>query len=446
MRTSYDSKKLRFGGIVMGVMLKRLYIHNFKSFWESEFKFGKVNCLIAPNNAGKSNLVEALIFLDNLIYKNPQQAINRVGLKKIKNYHYNEDEIRLEAVFDIKNRVLVFDELFDYDIECIYTFLFDVKKKNFNVNVSILGKIKNINIEKVNKNNMLIERVTDSLDKIIANYSQCCKDLETKDYKEFEFMYSQNSLSYEIKTEQDSTKEMIVNLFNLEIDENKSILKKPLDFDSIFYHFFLFSSHYFHPHTIKRTQSITPFKGYIYLLEDGTNIQDYLKRIDKELFEDISTSLIGEVELIKAIEIRDNFTPDLIFKEELNGEVFDIGIGDVSDGTIHFIAIMSAILGNKNSIGLIIEEPERHMHMKVLSYILDTMRDDNKQIFFTTHSTEMLNYLELNEVVFLFRDFDGNTKGERATDIPHIKDFMKRYNNDLVELIQTGVVGEYEEY
>ena len=78
----------------MSVMLKQLYIHNFKSFWHSKFEFGKVNCLIAPNNAGKSNLVEALIFLDNLIYKNPQQAINRVGLKKIKNYHYNEDEIR----------------------------------------------------------------------------------------------------------------------------------------------------------------------------------------------------------------------------------------------------------------------------------------------------------------------------------------------------------------
>ena len=108
----------------MGVMLKRLYIHNFKSFWESEFKFGKVNCLIAPNNAGKSNLVEALKFLDNLIYQNSVVAISKVGMEKMKNYHYDEPLTSVEADFTINNRVLIGNELIDYEIELDFRYWF----------------------------------------------------------------------------------------------------------------------------------------------------------------------------------------------------------------------------------------------------------------------------------------------------------------------------------
>jgi len=45
------------------IRLESLYLDNFKSFKESKFEFGNLNCLIAPNNTGKSNLIEALKFL-----------------------------------------------------------------------------------------------------------------------------------------------------------------------------------------------------------------------------------------------------------------------------------------------------------------------------------------------------------------------------------------------
>ena len=103
------------------------------------------------------------------------------------------------------------------------------------------------------------------------------------------------------------------------------------------------------------------------------------------------------------------------------------------------------LLGNSSSIGLLIEEPERHMHMKVLSYILNTMRDDDKQIFFTTHSTEMLSELELDEIIFMFRDFNGDTKGIRAKEIKNIKKIMKIYKNDIVEMIKIGILDSLED-
>ncbi len=111
--------------MMSGVMLKRLYIHNFKSFYESEFEFGKLNCLIAPNNAGKSNLIEALKFLDNLIYQNSVVAISKIGMEKLRNYHYDDPIIMFEADFLIKNRVLVGNELIDYDIILYFKYIFN---------------------------------------------------------------------------------------------------------------------------------------------------------------------------------------------------------------------------------------------------------------------------------------------------------------------------------
>lgn len=425
----------------MGVMLKSLYIHNFKSFWHSNFEFGKVNCLIAPNNAGKSNLVEVLEFLNDLLYLNPLQAINKIGFKKIKNFHYHENEVKLEALFTVEERTQVNDECFDYSIELLHDFTFDIETKQYNIDIKIVGKVKSIAIEKRDIN--VISREKDEevdFDALISNYRSYSDSLDKKSYRNFELSINKNTLYYNIKTQYDSTKEMVERLFNLQVEsENK--LKIPISFQFIFGRSSLFSSHYFHAHTIKRTQNV----GYAYLLEDGTNLTDFLGLIPKERLENISTSMIGEVELINDIEIRENFTTDLIFKEEINGKVYDVGLFDVSDGTVHFIAIMTALIGISDAIGLVIEEPERHMHMKVLYYILGSMRDSNKQIFFTTHSMELVQQLELDEVLFMFRDYDGNTQGQRAIDTPHIKDFMKRYKNDLVALIEMGIVGEYEE-
>ncbi len=234
---------------------------------------------------------------------------------------------------------------------------------------------------------------------------------------------------------------MISNLFALKIVEKNQLLEKEMDLTFIFNKNHLFSSHYFKADSMKRPE----MTGIPLLMENGKNLPEYLQDMNEEIFEDISTSLIGEVELVQGIRIEKGVVPQLVFEEEMGDKVHYVGLQDISDGTVHFIAIMSAIMGNKEAIGLMIEEPERHMHMKVLSYILNTMRDDDKQIFFTTHSMEILHQIELEEVIFMFRDYDGNTQSKRAKDIYNIKKLMKLYKNDLVEMIKIGIVGEYED-
>lgn len=416
------------------VRLESLYLDNFKSFKESTFEFGKLNCLIAPNNSGKSNLIDALKFLDALLYENPARAIAKVGLKNIRNFHYDEKETRVKAKFLIKNRVLVADELIDYDVTFLFIFTLNTDDKVSNTDVVIDGKIKSIAIDKNDLKNGFGLRIFENLEGYIANYSDNLESLKKKQYRQFCLNYNTTSKNLVIDSRLDSTYKILEKL--LGIQENKI-----LDYKNIFNKSSLFTSHYFHAHDIKRTQE----SGFGYLLENGTNLTEYLESLDREVFADISTSLIGEVELVTSIEIKGESIPEVVFNEEVNDIKYPVSIQNISDGTIHFLAIMSAILGNQNSIGLMIEEPERHMHMKVLTYILNTMRDDDKQIFFTTHSTELLSQLKLDEIVFMFRDYEGDTKGQRTKDIPNIKKIMKLYKNDLVSMIQMGVVGEYDE-
>ncbi|MDP3302474.1 MAG: AAA family ATPase [Sulfuricurvum sp.] len=416
------------------IRLESLYLDNFKSFKDSKFEFGKLNCLIAPNNTGKSNLIEALEFLDALIYKNPARAIAKIGLQNIQNYHYNEKETRINAKFLIKNRVLVADELIDYDITFLFLSTLNLDEKISNIDIVIDGKIKSVVIDNNDLKNGFGLRIFRDIEEFINNSSIYLKDLNKKQYKSFRFDHNTITKNLVIDTRFDSTYAIVEKLLGLQ--ENKI-----LDFKNIFNETSLFASHYFHAHDIRGVQNL----GYDYFLENGTNLAEYLSSLDKETFEDISTSLIGEVELINSIELRDGFTAELFFKEEVNGKIYPIKLQKVSDGTIHFIAIMTAILGNKHSIGILIEEPERHMHMKVLSYILNTMRDDDKQIFFTTHSTEMLSELELDEIIFMFRDFNGDTKGIRAKEIKNIKKIMKIYKNDIVEMIKIGILDSLED-
>lgn len=404
----------------INIQLTELYIDNFKSFKDSKFEFGKVNCLIAPNNAGKSNLVEVFEFIDTMLFDNIAQAVGNVGISTIQNYKYNQDDIVVNPKFEIDNIVLIDDFLYKYTINADIKFTFLIKKGPYPIEFKLSGKIKKLKINTNDKKNNFDRQYNDNIKANLDYYENYIEKLDKKRYTNLDNDFKSKKPIFEIvTTNTDDMGIMFKNIFGV---------------DS------LFSSYYFHPNTIKNNQKFEEK----YFLKDGTNLAYFLKTLDKEVFDDISTSLIGEVDLVESIELLEGSFPVVMFNENSTGLNNKISQHRVSDGTINFLCLMTALLTVKSSC-LVFEEPERHMHMKTLSYILNTMRDSDKQIFFTTHSTEILQQLEIDEIIFLFRDYEGDTKGQRAKNIPHIKKFMKRYKNDLVEMIKCGTVGEYEE-
>lgn len=421
-------------------MLKKLYIHNFKSFYHSSFEFGKVNCLIAPNNSGKSNLIEAIEFINNLLFQQIDEFDLKKNLNELRNYKYNEDNIKFELEFDLSDKVLVYYDLIDY--KYIVKFNISLGKIN-NIDLEIDGYVKSIKIntnhnKDVSSQALGLRIYGDFLDNTkIENYEEYLERLNSSRYSKFNFKYSLNTLSYQLKSSL-KAKTIVHNLLSLQLNTKNELIEH-VKFNRIF-NKKIFASYYFHTHLIKNNpveNSPANLNKY------GTNLVEFISGQLDETIEDISTSMIGEVEQVNSIKIVEAAYKTLFFVE--NGE-YEVPLKKASDGTVHLLSIMSALLANdKRIMTMMFEEPERHMHMRVLSYILDSMRDSNSQIFFTTHSTEILQQLELDEIVFMFRDYDGDTKGQRAKNIPNIIRFMKRYKNDLVEMIKAGIVGEYEE-
>ena len=397
----------------MGVILKRLYIHNFKSFWHSKFEFGKLNCLIAPNNAGKSNLVEALELLDNILKKDLSKAF--MLKENGKNFRYEEDEIKLKATFFSENMALIDSNLMEYKIETTIDIILNLRNLDFSIEITNQGKIKAILVDSIDihRDDFIIRKYNEDIELILDNHKEYIELLDRTDF----ITLNEADKKFNILT---GFEEVNNNNFS-EVIQNILGTKE------------LISSFYFHPDVIKYKQQYETN----FLMKDGTNLVYFLNTLDRDTFEYISTSLIGELELVESIEISNGAIPHIIFNENVDGKIDKIIHQKVSDGTIHFLALMTALYASKGEL-LVFEEPERHMHRKVLSYIIDTMRGSDKQIFFTTHSTEILQLLELDEIVFLYRDYSGNTQSKRADDMYNIEKLMEIYDNDFVEILKSG--------
>ncbi len=416
-------------------MLKTLYIHNFKSFYHSTFEFGKLNCLIAPNNTGKSNLIEAIEFIDNVLFK-----LDTEKLTFKKNFRYQEDNSLFRAEFEFTNRVLIYKELIDYKCNII----FNISMGEVNtIDVDIDGFMKYVDVLEEDKrvgffNYFRLRSYGEELKYSLLDYEKYDMLLGTKKYSKFHFKYNHSSLNYELESTKNN-KNALISLLGMHLD-SKDNLTRPIEFKHIFSRGSIFESHYFHSYLMKEKQ-IMPATST--LDKYGTNLISFISGLNAETIEDISTSLIGEVEQVNGIEISDEAHKRLYFIED----EYKVPLEETSDGTAHFIAIMSAILGNKSSMALMIEEPERHMHMKVLSYILNTMRDDDKQIFFTTHSGEFLKILTQDEIVFLYRDEEtADTKSLNASKIKELNKIFKQYKYELSDIIKDGVLGYIGDY
>ena len=59
-------------------MIKRIKICDFKSIRELDLHFGSVTVLVGRSGSGKSNLVQAIRFLRNVLL-NQEQAVNHEG-------------------------------------------------------------------------------------------------------------------------------------------------------------------------------------------------------------------------------------------------------------------------------------------------------------------------------------------------------------------------------
>ena len=393
--------------------LTKLYIHNYKSFYDTTIEFDKLNIVVGENNSGKSNLIDVLEFINIAMHKDIERAIDeKGGYERIKNYSaIGEEKIIVRTIFKIDNNYI-------NNSVCLE----NISSNGF-ITLSISFTKKNSYfIIFVNSSNLKYIYSTKSLFKRETQNNSICHIYE-KNSREKEKLYSHKL-------------EGIIN--GIWLMALRSEIKSNI----------LLSTYYFNTQKIK-TLSNQDSK-YTKLLKDGSNLGKVLYKIkekNKNRFEAISNSLITTVNEIDGIEIFKVAGNYIIAFKERGEEPIPIHI--VSDGTINFLATMTALNQDSNDFLLAFEEPERHLHFKVVNYLLESFRNSNKQIIITTHSTEMLKYANLNEVIFIYRNRDGDTKTIRADRVPNLKEKMEHMKYErcmtLDEMLDEDMVWDFEE-
>jgi len=372
--------------------LTKLYIHNYKSFYDTTIELDKMNIVVGENNSGKSNLIDVLEFVDIIKKKDLFQAvIEKGGFERLFNYNYDENVIFIEI--ELENNIFLAKSRFTVD------------KK-----VSVVSSI--VYAKNRDKNTIFPIEATG------IRVNQEFKSKTSKDYR------------------------IRKNFLNL--DDEQKLFMLNIRYHNLFS--FISRTYVFNTESIRNHSHK---KSMIYLEKDGSNLGRNLldlKSNNPEKFEIISNFIIGIVNEIDGIDVQETFGNFLIGFTENNKQ---ISIDTVSDGTINLLATMTALNQPENIVLLLaFDEPERYLHLKAINYLLENFRASEKQILITTHSTEILKYANLDEIVFIYRDEEGDTQSMRATEIPDLEGKMKRLGYErpltLDELIATNIIGNFE--
>lgn len=144
---------------------------------------------------------------------------------------------------------------------------------------------------------------------------------------------------------------------------------------------------------------------------------------------------------------------DFDFPEDFTGKVLlrlieasgqKITAYSASDGTLRFLGLLAALLGNQRSRFYFFEEPENGIHPNRLSLLLQLMEQEvangSMQIVITTHSPLLLNFLSpanLEYASLMYRIGDrAESRITKIMDIPNARELVA--NDGLSSLLDSG--------
>ncbi|MDX9960318.1 MAG: AAA family ATPase [Aliarcobacter sp.] len=400
-------------------MIERIHIKNFKSIYDLDINVGRINLFIGENGSGKSNLLEALVF------------VSAYQSNKLDNEFLVSRGLRVPSA---KLMVSAFDK----------------KDKNNNIQVIIDGK--------------------DYYEFAISgdNYSKWIHVQEEKVYNDL--INNQNFIDYQSKFINSIKEEVLKNLkddnllknsstkelnYNLEYLISKklnesNIIKEKLLTDSrkkmykdTFENFIIYSPENTALRTFSKEGQIEPLgingEGLLKLLKVVNNYEDktYIQTIIESLqlfdwFEDIKipdSLSIGEDKLV----IKDKY----LYKE--------IDQRSTNEGFLFILFYITLIVAKETPQAFAIDNIDASLNpklcTKLMTIICDLAKKYDKQIFLTTHNPAILDGIDLNDkeqkLFVVSRNKSGHTRMKNIT----AKDKPKSSNDEPLKLSEAFLRG-----
>ncbi|MAZ66825.1 MAG: ABC transporter ATP-binding protein [Kangiellaceae bacterium] len=338
--------------------IHKLEIKGFKSI--AHIEFGNTSpflVLAGANGSGKSNLVDALVFLGAVIKRGAVQAVREFGgFSQIHCFKYRKEQ-RTTMTFNL-----------EIDIDGVhYDYSLKIRSLDFEPEISESLKVDEVShIDRKSANELQI-RLGDSASlQKLPNY----------------------------------TKEMSALML---------LSDKPL-------YRFLTNIRVFRIDPFAAKEPDTSAADATALDPNGKNIATMLSELEKD--DEFREQVLEWIELIvpgmehvKTEKQRLDASTVITFKEEGTKARFPASL--ISDGTIYALCILTAVLSRARKDGItIIEEPERGIHPKAIAELVQLMRENastKHPVFITTHSESVVRSLEVEELYFVSKE-DGKTQ------------------------------------
>ena len=167
-----------------------------------------------------------------------------------------------------------------------------------------------------------------------------------------------------------------------------------------------------------------------HLSEAGDNaaqVAEYLRERHPQRFQEVLEAMRHRVPGVDAVEMRTTEDSRLLLRFKDGHFEKPFAATHVSDGTLKMFACLLLLHDPKPHPLLAVEEPENHLYPDLLGFLTEDLRYYTRrggQALVSTHSPELLNAAELDEVFWLEK-VKGFSQVRRAIDSPVLKGLVE---------------------
>lgn len=396
------------------MLLTGLKIKNFKSIASADIDFEPLTMLVGANASGKSNLINVFRFISNITTEGIDNAVAlQGGIPYLANASLPKGTpIEISFTLDLSNEGWVRStgkKTVALEIQKI-DYHFTLQPNLRGGGYHIISDDMSLTFDCLHVD--LTARRDQRYTSLNAKYLLSAERKTAKASIQLKHIFTPPDV-IDDETRRTIECDIIPQVFARLCNEDKkelmlyriSMLLPSLFSESTFIRIFDFD-----PRELKKSSSMASTK---ILEENGSNVASVLNSIlrTKENRKKLTTLLNEFLPFVDGITIENNFDKSFSYKvqEKFSNKAFHANF--LSDGTVSLLAIIIALYFEELSNVIILEEPERNIHPKLLSSLLESAEDvsEEKQVIITTHNPEFLKHAKIDNVRLVQRDADGYT-------------------------------------
>ena len=415
------------------MLIEHIHVRNFKSIKEATLNLEPLTVIVGANAAGKSNIINVFRFISNIITVGIDNAIAlQGGIPYLTNACLKKGtpiEISFTVNLSSEGWVRHSDiKHIGFEIERIhYHFIIQPNLRGNGYHIYRDTLQFDFKCMKVNASAKKEDRYTDMSESLTFLFDRKTPESSVK----VSFSFSDNS-SFDNDTKEKIKQDTSALFFCKLANENKKELmlyRMALLLPPFFSEDSLIRIFDFDPRVLKASSSMVSIRR---LNEDGSNLALVLRGIlnTKEKRKKLTTLLNEFLPFVESITVENNLDKSVSYKlqEKYSNKSFHANF--LSDGTVSVLAIIIALYFEAESNVIILEEPERNIHPKLLPDFLASAEDvsTEKQVIITTHNPELLKHSSISNVRLVTRDKTGFSIVSSPKDSETVQRFIK---NDL---------------